>query len=161
MLWSDPFTLRQARTEDVSALLACLLEAFVPFKKAYAAGAFERTVLTPQAAEVRVATMLVMLAFAGTGELAGTLTGDVLEPGVGHLRGMAVRPAWQGSGVADALLKYVEAALLARGCLRVTLGTTSPLARAGSFYKKRGYVPTGRTSDFYGMPLAELQKVLR
>lgn len=78
----------------------------------------------------------------------------------GHIRGMAVLPAWQGRGVADELLAAVEDELRRLGCARATLDTTAPLARAIRFYQRHGYRATGRVADFYGMPLYEYAKAL-
>lgn len=79
----------------------------------------------------------------------------------GHLRGMAVVPDWQGSGVASSLLRAAEDELGRRGCTRVTLDTTEPLQRAIAFYTRHGYRATGHVVDFFGMPLYEYAKPLR
>jgi GNAT superfamily N-acetyltransferase len=71
-----------------------------------------------------------------------------------------VRAEWQGSGVAAQLLAAAESVLATRGCRRVTLDTTAPLARAIAFYGRHGYAPTGRAQDFFGMPLYEYAKEL-
>ena len=73
---------------------------------------------------------------------------------------MAVLPAWQGAGVAALLLDAAERELRDKGCSLVTLDTTEPLERATRFYEKHGYRPSGRVSEFYGMPLFEYVKVL-
>jgi ribosomal protein S18 acetylase RimI-like enzyme len=155
-----PFTIREATSEDASAILDCLREAFAPYRSRYTEKAFADTVLTPQTLAQRCAAMTVFAAFAGNGALAGTIGAGVEENHDGHLRGMAVRAAWQGSGLAAGLLAAAESLLLARGCRRVTLDTTGPLTRAIAFYRRHGYAPTGRTQDFYGMPLHEYAKGL-
>jgi putative acetyltransferase len=73
---------------------------------------------------------------------------------------MAVLPEWQGSGVARALLHAAETELRKNQCERVTLDTTEPLQRAVRFYEKHGFRPSGRVSDFFGMPLYEYVKLL-
>ena len=78
----------------------------------------------------------------------------------GHMRGMAVLPGWQGTGVASALLEAAETELRKSGCTHVTLDTTAPLARAVRFYEKNGYAASGRVQDFFGMPLYEYKKAL-
>jgi len=67
----------------------------------------------------------------------------------GHLRGMAVLPDWQGSGVASALLQTAEAEIRNQRCKRVTIDTTEPLARAMRFYARDGFTLSGRVSDFF------------
>ena len=72
----------------------------------------------------------------------------------------AVLPSMRGKGVAAQLLRQAEEEMRLRGCTRVTLDTTEPLARAMRFYEKNGYCRSGRVSDFFGMPLIEYQKTL-
>ncbi len=71
---------------------------------------------------------------------------------------MAVRPEWQGTGVAAQLLRHVESELRVKKCSRVTLDTTEPLRRAMRFYERNGYQRSGEVSDFFGMPLIEYIK---
>jgi ribosomal protein S18 acetylase RimI-like enzyme len=103
--------------------------------------------------------MTVYVGVAGTREIVGTVACAVggIE---GHVRGMAVHPAWQGHGIADQLLDTVESELFAAGCRRVTLDTTEPLQRAARFYRRHSFVPSGRVTDFFGMPLYEYVKAL-
>jgi ribosomal protein S18 acetylase RimI-like enzyme len=103
--------------------------------------------------------MTVYVAIATEREVVGTAA-SALEGGDGHLRGMAVRPAWQGRRIADQLLLVAEKDLLAGGCVRITLDTTVPLQRAIRFYQRNGFVPSGRVTDFFGMPLYEYVKPL-
>jgi len=79
----------------------------------------------------------------------------------GHLRGMAVRPPWHGQGIAQQLLDAAEAELRGHNCRRMTLDTTDPLKRAIRFYEKNGFRPTGKITDFFGMPLFEYEKTLQ
>jgi len=99
--------------------------------------------------------MVVLVAESPSGAILGTITGAPVVPPGGHLRGMAVRPAAQGTGVAEELLRAALEALRARGCQRVTLDTTMPLTRAARFYERHGFRKTGRVTDFFGMPLVE------
>lgn len=73
---------------------------------------------------------------------------------------MAVVPGLQGSGVAAALLQAAETELRENGCLWATLDTAAPLMRAIRFYPRHGFAPSGRASDFFGMPLYEYRKAL-
>jgi ribosomal protein S18 acetylase RimI-like enzyme len=116
--------------------------------------------LTPDTVLDRLQSMSVLVAVSTTGEVAGTIASQVASGQEGHLRGMAVRPAWQGTGIADALLTAAERELLDRKCSRVTLDTTEPLQRAIRFYEKHGFRFSGRVGQFFGMPLFEYAKVL-
>lgn len=73
---------------------------------------------------------------------------------------MAVRPQWQGSPAASALLASAERLLRDAGCEVASLDTTQPLARAQRFYERNGFVATGRVQDFFGMPVFEYRKSL-
>jgi ribosomal protein S18 acetylase RimI-like enzyme len=151
--------IRRAKIKEVESICACLESAFEPFRTQYTPGAFQDTVPTPESMRQRLIAMTVYVAIAG-GELVGTIassmTGDE-----GHLRGMAVSPAWQGRGVAEQLLLIAEKDLLAGGCARITLETTMPLQRAIRFYQRNGFAATGRIADFFGMPLYEYSKPCR
>jgi ribosomal protein S18 acetylase RimI-like enzyme len=90
--------------------------------------------------------------------VAGTIACKVMEHGRGHLRGMAVRPEFQGSGLSGRLLNTAEEELRRSGCKRITLNTTEPLKRATRFYRKYGFQPTGKIGSFFGMSLFEYSK---
>jgi len=163
---SAEFVVRKANPSDGPGILECLRSAFEPFRAEYTAEAFEDTTLTPDSLAQRFATMQVFVAEAAhsrkvaetVGRIVGTVASSVSNPEEGHLRGMAVNPAWQGSGVASALLRAAEVALAERGCLRVTLDTTQVLSRAKRFYESNGYRLSGTVTDFFGMPLHEFVK---
>ncbi len=110
-----------------------------------------RPKLSPSDADV-----LVVATPAG---IVGTIAGS-LYAAEGHLRGLAVLPAWRGSGLAAKLLHAIEAWLETNGCSRITLDTTLPLAAAMKFYEKNRYWRSGKVSDFFGMPLLEYVKEL-
>jgi N-acetylglutamate synthase-like GNAT family acetyltransferase len=78
--------------------------------------------------------MSVVVATSSSGEVVGTVAYKVLESGEGHLRGMAVNPEWQGSGLSNSLLETAEDELSRAGCKTITLDTTYPLKRAIRFY---------------------------
>jgi ribosomal protein S18 acetylase RimI-like enzyme len=138
-----------------------LQAAFGPYREQYSPEGFADTVLTHRTLQQRLATMLILVAMDSSGEIVGTVAGMAVGQGEGHVRGMAVHPAWQGCGVAAALLKAIEEELHARQCSRITLDTTEPLRRAIHFYERHGYHRSGRVADFFGMPLFEYIKVFR
>jgi ribosomal protein S18 acetylase RimI-like enzyme len=150
--------IRKARAEDGNAILECLAAAFAEYRDQYSILAFADTVLDAESVERRLAEMVVFVAI-GDLRVAGTI-GCSVHGVEGHLRGMAVRPEWQGMGVASALLAAAETELEKCGCSYVTLDTTGPLIRAMRFYEKRGFRPTGKVSDFYGMRLLHYRKEL-
>jgi ribosomal protein S18 acetylase RimI-like enzyme len=155
-----PFSIRHARGGDAEGIIDCLRIAFQPYRDDYTDAAFEDTVLTRDTIHQRLAAMAVFVASAEDGEIVGTVAGNVLGGGEGHIRGMAVRPSWQGCGVAQQLLEAVELALRERGCSRISLDTTVPLRRAIRFYERNGFRPSGIVADFFGMPLFEYIKAV-
>ncbi|HJQ13018.1 MAG TPA: GNAT family N-acetyltransferase [Gemmatimonadaceae bacterium] len=152
------FVIRQAEVADAAAIAVCLREAFEPYRSQYTAGAFADTVPDEAGIQDRLRTMTCFVAFNPTGEIVGTVAAHAQMSDIGHLRGMAVRKKWQGSGVAAELLAAAEEFLRDRGCNLITLDTTRPLARAIRFYERYGFVATGRVQDFFGMPLFEYTK---
>jgi GNAT superfamily N-acetyltransferase len=104
--------------------------------------------------------MSILVATTDDGDVVGTVAYQLVKPGEAHVRGMAVLPGWQGAGAAQSLLDNVEAAARALGCHRLTLDTTEPLERAIRFYERNGFRPSGRVTDFFGMPLFEYVKPL-
>jgi ribosomal protein S18 acetylase RimI-like enzyme len=152
-------TVRRATQEDAASVSACLAAAFAPYRSQYTSGAFEDTVLSPEAVQTRMRRMAVYVASAPDGEVVGTIASS-FHGEQGHLRGMAVLPAWQGHSVAEHLLSAVEHDLVSAGCTRLTLNTTIPLQRAIRFYERNGFVATGAVTDFFAMPLHEFAKPL-
>jgi ribosomal protein S18 acetylase RimI-like enzyme len=158
MVTSALCAIRKATPQDAVAILECLREAFEPFRHAYTPGAFADTVLTPETIARRFKTMTILVATTLDKTITGTIAAGMTNPHEGHLRGMAVRAAWQGRGIAEQLLASAESHLRSRGCRCVSLDTTEPLARAIAFYRKNGYSPTGRVQEFYGMSLHRFTK---
>ena len=152
--------IRKAHHGDTRAVLQCLREAFEPHHDAYTAEAFRDTVPASEDLQKRIAAMCVFVATDASGDIVGTIACNVIGSGEGHVRGMAVRPAWHGTGVADELMRAVEAELRVRKCSRITLDTTQPLERAMRFYEKCGFERSGRITDFFGMQLFEYVKTL-
>ena len=150
-------SIRNATSADCKGILACLHAAFGPFKTQYTPGAYTDTVLDLNALQKRLQEMAVFVAVSASEEVIGSVACKALN-GEGHLRGMAVLPAWQGRGVAQQLLDRAESELYERGCNRITLDTTEPLKRAIRFYERNGFCATGRTEDFFGMSLYEYAK---
>jgi ribosomal protein S18 acetylase RimI-like enzyme len=153
------FSVRRATAEDIAGILQCLRLAFEPYRTRYSPAGFVDTVLTPALLRDRLQTMAVFVALDQSA-VVGTIGAAVATAREGHLRGMAVDPARQGSGVAERLLQAAENHLRAAGCGRVTLDTTEPLERAMRFYERHGYRRSGKVADFFGMPLLEYVKGL-
>jgi ribosomal protein S18 acetylase RimI-like enzyme len=151
-------TIRKANSTDSRGVVECLQEAFAAYREMYTPGAYRDTVVGPEALENRLASMCVFVATSMSGEVVGTVACHVIGPDEGHIRGMAVRPAWHGVDAAGQLIRAVESELRDRGCTRITLDATHPLQRAMRFYEKQGFRRSGRVSDFFGMEVVEFVK---
>ncbi len=145
---------------DADGILDCLRSAFAVYQTAYSPAAYEDTVLTTETIHQRLAEMSVYVATNEAGEIVGTIACKLIGNAEGHIRGMAVRPGWQGGGVSECLLRSVESELRDRKCSHVSLDTTAPLKRAVRFYEKNGFRFSGKVSDFFGMPLFGYVKTL-
>ncbi|HKD85224.1 MAG TPA: GNAT family N-acetyltransferase [Terriglobales bacterium] len=156
----EDVVVRQATRRDVAGILDCLAAAFEPYRTRYTHDAYLDTVLTRERLNARLNSMRVLIAITGKREVIGTIACGLASPAEGHLRGMAVLPEWLGRGIAERLLSSAEAHLRQQGCARITLDTTEPLRRAMRFYEKHGYRPSGRITDFFGMPLHEYVKAI-
>jgi len=152
----EEIAIRQAESGDVEGIRQCLAAAFEPYRSDYTPGAYLDTVPDEASVLARVEKMHVLVAVAPEG-IVGTV-GASLGRGEGHLRGMAVRPEWHGTGLSALLLHTIETWAQSQGCKRITLDTVWPLRAAKRFDEKNGYRKTGRVSDLYGMPLVDYVK---
>ena len=153
-------SIRKATSTDACGILACLCAAFEVYRDSYTPAAFADTILTPETLQGRFQEMTVFVATGESGEIVGTIACNVIHPEEGHIRGMAVLPVSQGSGIAARLLAHAEAHFRQRNCKRISLDTTSPLTRAIRFYIRSGFSPSGKVQDFFGMPLYEYVKTI-
>ncbi len=153
------FSIRAATDDDVAGILLCLRMAFAPFRARYTPAAFRDTVLSETRLPERMKRMRIFVAEDECKSIAGTI-GCSVSGSESHLRGMAVRPQLQGSGVAAKLLAIAESEARAAKCSHVTLSTTEPLTRAIQFYRRHGYRASGRVRNWFGMPLYEYVKRL-
>jgi ribosomal protein S18 acetylase RimI-like enzyme len=138
-------SVRKATSADACGIIACLSAAFEVYRDSYTAAAFADTILTPETIERRFQEMTVFVATGKSGEIVGTIACSAVHAGEGHIRGMAIRPTAQGSGIAAQLLAHAEAHFRQRNCKRISLDTTAPLARAIRFYEKSGSLRRGRS----------------
>jgi len=153
-------SVQKATSADTTGILSCLSAAFEVYRNSYTPAAFVDTILTPETIKGRLQEMTIFVATEKSGEIVGTIACSILNPEEGHIRGMAVLPASQGTGVAARLLAHAEAHFRGRNCKRISLDITLPLDGAFQFYKRCGFVPSGKVRDFFGMPLHEYVKTL-
>ena len=149
--------IRPAGLADAPAIASCLAAAFECYRNAYSPAAFADTVPDSEQIALRIQKMRVLIA-VNSKKVVGTISALINEDH-GHLRGMAVLPNFQGSGIASKLLAEIEHWLRSQRCHEVTLDTTEPLTVAMKFYERHGYRRSGKISDFFGMPLIGYVKV--
>ena len=80
--------------------------------------------------------------------LVATIADEIIGTASLHVdtvRGMYVRPDWQGRGVGAALMDEVEKQAKAKG---VAILAVPSSVNAEGFYRKRGFVPA--RDEFYG-----------
>lgn len=64
----------------------------------------------------------------------------------GWLYAVAVHPSWQGRGIGTMLVRHAEAALIARGCLKINLQIMDGNEGVRHFYESVGYEVEPRIS---------------
>jgi N-acetylglutamate synthase-like GNAT family acetyltransferase len=153
-------SVRKATSADACGIRACLSAAFEVYRDSYTPAAFADTILTPETMQRRFQEMTVFVATEKSGEIIGTIACGVVNPEEGHIRGMAILPTAQGTGVAARLLTQAETHFREKNCMRISLDTTAPLKRAIRFYERSGFSPSGKAQDFFGMPLYEYVKTI-
>ena len=154
-------TICTATLEHADGILECLHTAFAPYRHYYTTEGYEDSTLTRQSLLRRMKNMTIFVAIDLSGHVVATIACNLIGKGEGHLRGMAVLPEHQATGIADRLLEHAEGELAEQCCSRITLDTTEPLQRAMRFYERHGYERSGKVGDFFGMPLIEYEKHIR
>jgi len=152
--------IRKATSADSSGILACLSAAFEVYRDSYTPAAFADTTLTAETLRGRFQEMTIFVATEESGEIVGTIACGLVRPEEGHIRGMAILPSAQGTGVAARLLTHAEAHFREHDCKRISLDTTTPLRRAIRFYERSGFSPSGKVQNFFGMLLYEYVKTV-
>jgi ribosomal protein S18 acetylase RimI-like enzyme len=150
--------IRRAGVSDAAGILNCLTAAFEEYRALYNKAGYADTTLNSETVLRRLMETTIYVAVNEKGEVVGTVSWSRTRPGEGHLRGMAVRPEYQGSDVAGRLIDRVEADIRDSGCRLASLETMDFLKRSIHFYEKRGYRRTGQIKDFFGQPAHEFIK---
>jgi GNAT superfamily N-acetyltransferase len=87
---------------------------------------------------------------------------DPPEPGTIYLWQMFVTPAWQGTGLAQALMDLAVEEARDRGFERMTLWAVAGAAQARRFYEREGWTVSGTNDESeFGLPLVQYERVLR
>lgn len=141
-----------AHSEVIASIL---YQAFIEYKPLYTPEGFALTTPTARQIEDRWHQGTVWIAMIED-RIAGTVSAVPNGPSL-HIRSMAVLPAYQGQGIARALLAYVEGYALQQGFETLDLETTPFLSTAIRLYGRFGFRKTS-DSDLAGTPLFTMEK---
>ena len=97
--------------------------------------------------------VLFAVARSGAGEAVGC-GALVLGDGFGELKRMIVRPQLRGLGVGKALLAFLEAEAVRRGCTQFMLETGVSQPEALGLYERSGYARRGPFGTYAADPLS-------
>src|SRR3954454_22288714 len=88
---------------------------------------------------------------------------ELPPPGTVYLWQLFVTPAWQGSGLAQALMDLALEEARKRGFQRMTLWAAAGATQARRFYERESWTPSGETNDQsdFGLPLVQYERAIR
>jgi ribosomal protein S18 acetylase RimI-like enzyme len=133
---------RRVRESDWAALRVARLAALADAPYAFSSTVAREQQFTEETWRSRTRTGAVFGAWSGA-EIVGLATGrDDPDEGWG-LYGMWVHPDLRGTSTASALADAVCAHARAAGADRISLWVTEVNERAGAFYARMGFAPTG------------------
>jgi len=92
-------------------------------------------------------TGVLLLVVDPAGEVMGTAAVRLLEPGVGELKRMWLRPACQGKGIGRRLMDACLEEARRLGCRALRLDTQARLAAAVGLYRTYGFGEISRYND--------------
>jgi GNAT superfamily N-acetyltransferase len=88
---------------------------------------------------------------------------ELPPPGTIYLWQMFVTPAWQGSGLAQALMDLALEEARSRGFERMTLWAAAGATQARRFYERERWTLSGETNEEneFGLPLVQYERAIR
>jgi ribosomal protein S18 acetylase RimI-like enzyme len=140
--------IRRLGPGDAWAWRALWIEALTAFPQAFLT-TLEEVASRPDEALMRDLEARTNLGLFAEGRLAGTSGLAPQEPAASahraRIAGFTLTPSRQGTSDADRLLSATEAEARAAGFLQLELDVLASNARALRFYRRHGFVQTGRT----------------
>ena len=140
------FTIRRARPEDHPAVARELAEYLAYIGDRLDADGLDHDIAHWQA-EYDGRSGVLLLVLDATAEVVGTAAVRVLEPGVGELKRMWLRPVCQGQGLGRRLLDASLAEAKSLGCNTLRLDSQTKLAAAVRLYRANGFREIARYND--------------
>jgi N-acetylglutamate synthase-like GNAT family acetyltransferase len=151
--------IRRATTEDASAVVFVLKQAFVEYEPLYTRPGYAATTPARTAILTRMQEGPLWVALREK-HIVGTAAAVRREAGL-YIRGMAVLPAARGLSTGRLLLEQVEAFAAENGCRRLFLSTTPFLDRAIRLYEGFGFrTISDGPHELFGTPLFTMEKML-
>ena len=134
--------LRKASGSDLAAVRAIATIAYAPY-----VGRIGRPP-TPMVADFSLSIdgNVVTVAEVGDGKVVGYVVAYPVND-FWHLENIAVHPRWHGRGIGRMLIADVEARARAAGARNVDLYTNQTMTENQMFYRRLGYVETGRGEE--------------
>jgi putative acetyltransferase len=165
--------LRRATTADADALIADVAEGFATYlawaPPDWAPPAFDAAAGARLRARLESPGVWAVIALdsgepAGHAGISPITTEEPRSPPSGgiYLWQMFVRPRWQGTGVARALMAAALAEAGDRGYSQMLLWTPRGAQRARAFYEREGWRATGRAHErsHTGLPTVEYRRAV-
>jgi len=140
------FTVRRALLEDHAAVARELADYLAFIGDALDAGGLDHDIAHWQEEyDGRVGVLLVVADAAG--EVVGTAAVRLLGPGVGELKRMWLRPAWQGRGLGRRLMDACLDEARRLGCRALRLDTQAKMEAAVHLYRAYDFSEIPRYND--------------
>ena len=140
------FTIRRALPEDHAAVARELADYLSFIGDGFDAHGLDHDIAHWQE-EYDGRTGVLLLVGDAAGEVMGTAAVRLLEPGVGELKRMWLRPACQGRGLGRRLMDACLEEARRLGCRSLRLDTQARLAAAVHLYRAYGFGEIPRYND--------------
>ena len=151
-----PFTISRTTGEDIPAILKLQRAAFRAEADALGDPNAEPLMQTEEDVEAEMERCVCLKCVEkGTGDIVGSVRGELMGDGQVVLHKMCVWPGLQGRGLGSRLLRAVEKELAGH---RFLLWTCNVFEKNVRFYTRNGYVVMGEGRDVDGAPITLLQK---
>ena len=156
----DFMKIRKATSQDVEDVHDVLSRAFESYRVHYTKEAYEATVPLPLEIEKRIDDPKVeVLVAVCNNEIVGTASAKIdVHSWNLHIRGMAVKPSYQGKGIGWRILEEICRLGVNEGCKTISLDCFEPLYHARDLYRNFSFKETGRKKNYHGIEVFEMKK---
>ena len=140
------FAIRRALPEDRAAVARELADYLAFIGDALDAEGLDHDIAHWQE-EYDGRTGVLLVVADPAGKVVGTAAVRLLEPGVGEIKRMWLRPAWQGRGLGRRLMDACLDEARRLGCRALRLDTQAKLEAAVRLYRAYGFSEVARYND--------------